>query len=98
MSDRPIRAGEVIDVRRGMFGGSGSGDTSGYGRLVREVALPSGTPRPYGGYFDEVVDRFWQPSWANRFRRVDRRVVVHRGQLTLEVHREHLLEVSPGFA
>ncbi|MBX9640320.1 MAG: NADH-quinone oxidoreductase subunit C, partial [Mycobacteriaceae bacterium] len=25
---------EVVDVRRGMFGVRGSGDTSGYGRLV----------------------------------------------------------------
>ena len=48
---------EVIGVRRGMFGARGSGDTSGYGRLVRPVALPGGSPRPYGGYFDDVVDR-----------------------------------------
>ncbi|HTI74502.1 MAG TPA: NADH-quinone oxidoreductase subunit C, partial [Mycobacterium sp.] len=26
---------EVIGVRHGMFGATGSGDTSGYGRLVR---------------------------------------------------------------
>ena len=31
---------EVIDVRRGMFGVRGTGDTSGYGRLVHEVTLP----------------------------------------------------------
>ncbi len=37
---------EVIGVRRGMFGVKGSGDTSGYGRLVREVALPGSSPRP----------------------------------------------------
>ena len=45
---------EVIGVRQGMFGAEGSGDTSGYGRLVRTVALPAGSSRPYGGYFDEV--------------------------------------------
>ena len=39
-----------------MFGAEGTGDTSGYGRLVRPVALPGSSPRPYGGYFDEVVD------------------------------------------
>ena len=50
-------APEVIGVRRGMFGISGSGDTSGYGRLISPVALPGSTERPYGGYFDEVVDR-----------------------------------------
>ncbi|MDT7764393.1 MAG: NADH-quinone oxidoreductase subunit, partial [Mycobacterium sp.] len=45
-------APEVISVRRGMFGATGSGDTSGYGRLVRPVAMPGSSPRPYGGYFD----------------------------------------------
>jgi hypothetical protein len=30
----------------GMFGVSGTGDTSGYGRLVRQVASPASTPRP----------------------------------------------------
>lgn len=95
MSDCPnSSAREVIDVRRGMFGSSGSGDTSGYGRLVREVALPSGTPRPYGGYFDEVVDRLATVLGQQVFDASIERVVVHRGQLTLEVHREHLLEVS----
>ena len=48
---------EVIGVRHGMFGIEGSGDTSGYGRLVQPVALPGSTPRPYGGYFDNVIDR-----------------------------------------
>ncbi|EUA56074.1 NADH-quinone oxidoreductase subunit C domain protein [Mycobacterium intracellulare 1956] len=37
---------EVIDVRRGMFGVQGSGDTSGYGRLVREVLLPAAARGP----------------------------------------------------
>ena len=35
---------------RGMFGVAGSGDTSGYGRLVRTVPVPESSPRPYGGY------------------------------------------------
>ena len=37
---------EVVGVRRGMFGPTGSGDTSGYGRLVREVSMPGSSPRP----------------------------------------------------
>src|SRR3712207_7549565 len=46
--------------RKGAFGVSGSGDTSGFGGLVRvepggAVALHS-TERPYGGYFHEVTD------------------------------------------
>ena len=46
-----------MSTQRGMFGVSGSGDTSGYGRLVRTVSVPESSPRPYGGYFDDVVDR-----------------------------------------
>lgn len=95
MSDCPnSSAGEVIGVRRGMFGISGSGDTSGYGRLVREVTLPSGTPRPYGGYFDDVVDRLETALGQQAFDAAIDRVVVHCGQLTLELNREHLLQVA----
>ena len=42
--------------RHGMFGVAGSGDTSGFGGLVREPWTPPAAERPYGGYFDEVVD------------------------------------------
>ena len=35
----------VVDVRSGMFGTSGSGDTSGYGGLVRTVEMPAPTAR-----------------------------------------------------
>ena len=85
---------EVIGVRRGMFGPSGTGDTSGYGRLVHTVALPGGSPRPYGGYFDDVVDRLTAVLGATMFDTAVERVVVHRDQLTLHVRREHLLRVA----
>ena len=81
-------------MRRGMFGINGSGDTSGYGRLVREVALPGSTPRPYGGYFDEVVDRLVEVLGADAFEAAVERVVVFRDELTLEVRREHLPAVA----
>ncbi len=42
---------EVISVRRGMFGPEGTGDTSGYGRLVRPVELPGSAPAPVRGLF-----------------------------------------------
>jgi NADH-quinone oxidoreductase subunit C len=73
-----------------MFGPTGTGDTSGYGRLVREVALPGSSPRPYGGYFDEVVDRLALVLGQEAFSAAVQRVVVHRDQLTVEVHRQHL--------
>ena len=81
---------EVVGVRRGMFGPEGSGDTSGYGRLVREVAMPGSSPRPYGGYFDEVVDTLTAVLGEQAFEAAVERVVVYRDQLTLEVRREHL--------
>lgn len=85
---------EVIGVRRGMFGAMGSGDTSGYGRLVRTVALPGGSPRPYGGFFDEVVDTLSAVIGEDAFAAAIERVVVHRDELTLEVIREALPAVA----
>jgi NADH-quinone oxidoreductase subunit C len=84
---------EVIGVRRGSFGVSGSGDTSGYGRLVRDVVLPGSSPRPYGGYFDEVVDALIAALGDDAFGAAVERVVVFRDELTLEVRREHLTTV-----
>jgi NADH-quinone oxidoreductase subunit C len=85
---------EVIGVRRGMFGVTGSGDTSGYGRLREEVSLPGDSPRPYGGYFDEVVDALIDALGEEAFAAAVGRVVVFRGELTLEVAREHLVAVA----
>jgi NADH-quinone oxidoreductase subunit C len=85
---------EVIGVRRGMFGVHGSGDTSGYGRLLAEVALPGSSSRPYGGYFDEVVDRLIDTLGEQRFAAAVERVVVFRGELTLEVSRDALVTVA----
>ena len=81
-------------MRRGMFGAEGSGDTSGYGRLVRSVALPGSSPRPYGGYFDEVVDTLTAALGEDGYAAAIERVVVYRDELTLEVRREQLPAVA----
>lgn len=94
MTDEEATDREVIGVRRGMFGGSGTGDTSGYGRLIHEVALPGGSPRPYGGWFDEAVDRLAEALGANVFTAAINRVVVYRDQLTLDVERTRLVAVA----
>ncbi|MDJ0341994.1 NADH-quinone oxidoreductase subunit C [Streptomyces sp. H10-C2] len=88
-------AGEVIGTRKGMFGADRSGDTSGYGGLVRTVRLPGASHRPYGGWFDEVADELegaleeqgLAPSTA-----IDR-TVVDRDELTFHIAREHLVRV-----
>jgi NADH-quinone oxidoreductase subunit C len=84
---------EVIGVRHGMFGVKGSGDTSGYGRLIRDVVLPGSSPRPYGGYFDEVVDVLIAVLGDDEFAAAVERIVVFRDELTLEVRRERLVPV-----
>jgi NADH-quinone oxidoreductase subunit C len=87
----PVPAGETVDVRRGMFGPSGSGDTSGYGGLVHPVQLPGGSSRPYGGYFDEIADALERavPTFTDALEKV----VVDRGEVTFHVRREQLVEV-----
>lgn len=81
--------------RTGAFGVSGSGDTSGFGGLVRvepggAVALHS-TDRPYGGWFDEVADALAEAVGQATYDAAVRRVLVDRGEITWFVHREHLL-------
>ncbi|OBF81283.1 NADH-quinone oxidoreductase subunit C [Mycobacterium sp. 852002-51163_SCH5372311] len=87
---------EVVDVRRGMFGVQGTGDTSGYGRLVREVALPGGSPRPYGSYFDDIADRLAEALKGDdlEFDDAIEKVVVYRDELTLHVRRDLLPQVA----
>ena len=87
----PLPDGEVVDVRRGMFGAHDGGDTSGYGGLVRRVELPGATPRPYGGWFDAVVDQLERT--VTSYDQAVEKVVVYRDEMTLHVRREHLLEV-----
>ncbi|CAN5811388.1 NADH-quinone oxidoreductase subunit C [soil metagenome] len=81
---------EVIAVREGMFGVQGSGDTSGYGGLRRPVVMPGASPRPYGGWFDEVADRLGDALGTDAPAAVEK-VVVHRGEMTIHVRREHLV-------
>ncbi len=94
MSGKRDQDPEVIGVRHGMFGIEGSGDTSGYGRLVQPIALPGSTPRPYGGYFDDVVDRLAEVLGTEAYQTAVERVVAHRDQLTCEIRREHLPAVA----
>ena len=67
----------------------------GYGGLVRPHRCPAlASPRPYGGYFDEVADalgRALEAAGAG-FADAIERVVVDRGELTFYVRREHLLD------
>ena len=85
---------EVIDVRQGMFGVEGSGDTSGYGGIVRPVAMPGGSPKPYGGWFDEVASGLEGALESAGFPTAVEKVVVHRGEITFFIRRADLLAVA----
>jgi len=76
---------------KGMFGVNGTGDVSGFGGLVRRRAVSVDSPRPFGGYFDEVYDALEEayPGFADAVERV----VVDRGELTLHIAAERIAEV-----
>ena len=76
----------------GAFGVKGTGDTSGFGGLVRTSHSADSTPRPYGGYFDEIADELERayPQFSEDIERV----VVDRGELTLHVKADRLSHVA----
>jgi NADH-quinone oxidoreductase subunit C len=88
----PAPTGEVhaVGVRHGMFGASGTGDTSGYGGLVSATVFPAPSQRPYGGWFDEVADALEARLGATDLTAAIESVVVHRGEITFHVRREDL--------
>jgi NADH-quinone oxidoreductase subunit C len=76
---------------KGMFGIRGTGDVSGFGGLVRRQPEVVSTPKPYGGYFDEVTDALEEayPGFADAIEKV----IVDRGELTLHIVPERIAEV-----
>ncbi|MFJ4920098.1 NADH-quinone oxidoreductase subunit C [Streptomyces sp. NPDC088725] len=93
-------AGDVIRVKKGMFGtDTGGGDTSGYGGLVRAVTLPGASARPYGGpggVFDEIADELegaLEEQGLTPEHAIEK-TVVDRAELTFHIAREHLVQVA----
>jgi len=78
--------------QKGMFGIHGTGDVSGFGGLVRRRPTDADSPRPFGGYFDEVYDALEEayPGFAGAIEKV----VVDRGELTLHIVPEKIAEVA----
>jgi NADH-quinone oxidoreductase subunit C len=78
--------------KNGMFGSKGSGDTSGFGGLVKTQATIGSTERPYGGYFDQVADDLERayPLFSDAIEKV----VVDRGELTLFIKPSRVLDVA----
>ncbi len=90
---RPSRPGfrrpRSSPAARACSASNGTGDTSGFGGLSVDVALPSSSPEPYGDYFDEVADTL-ASALPDHDAAVEA-VLVDRGELTFHVRREHLL-------
>jgi NADH-quinone oxidoreductase subunit C len=91
---------EVVDVREGMFGVRGTGDTSGYGGLTRPVMMPGAAKQPFGGWFDEVHDRLSTLTGSQDAATGDasapgaiEKVIVDRGEITFFIRRHALLDV-----
>jgi len=85
---------DVIGTRQGMFGTTGSGDTSGYGGLVQSVTMPGSATPPYGGWFDEVAQALGSGLTELGLPDAVEKVVVHRGEITFFIRRERLREVA----
>ncbi|GIH13455.1 NADH-quinone oxidoreductase subunit C [Rugosimonospora africana] len=78
-------------AQRGLFGVQGTGDTSGFGGLNRRRPTIVDAQRPYGDYFDEVHDALVEAHPG--FEDAIEHVVVDRGELTLHIKPERILEV-----
>ncbi len=90
-SGAPAEMPPASPAGRGMFGIHGTGDTSGFGGLVRRRIEVVGSKPPYGGYFDEVFD-----ALTEAFPGLDEaieKVVVDLGELTLHIRPEKIAEV-----
>ena len=76
---------------KGMFGIQGTGDVSGFGGLVRRPWAAPAAERPYGEPFDDVADAL-EAAYPD-FGDAVTKVVVDRGELTLHVRRDHLVDL-----
>ena len=85
---------ESMGTRQGMFGVSGTGDTSGYGGLVKQTVFPGAHQRPYGGWYDEVADALEARLKSTDLMSAIEKVVIDRGELTLFVRRDYLPAVA----
>ena len=79
-------AAHPAPTRKGMWS-RGTGDTSGYGGIVREIPFPRPSLPPFGSWYDQVHDRL-ATLVADPFVKV----VVDRGEITFYIPREKLAE------
>ncbi|MGD9986464.1 NADH-quinone oxidoreductase subunit C [Pseudonocardia sp.] len=87
---RPAPAGRA---REGMFGVRGSGDTSGFSGLRLPAYVPVPAERPYGGWFDDLVDDLVAALDERGTRGAIQQVTIDRGEITLYIAADEILNV-----
>ncbi|ADP84256.1 NADH-quinone oxidoreductase subunit C [Pseudofrankia inefficax] len=97
MSDLEQGGGAGLNGRAGArhdaFGAKGSGDTSGFGGLVAPARVLSSSERPFGDEHADAIYDALERAFAGLDEAIEL-VVVDRGELTLHVRRERLLDVA----
>ena len=95
-SQRGFALPEPIAHREGLFGAGTDSSTSGFAGLVTDSFLPGEASRPYGGWFDQVVDVLEELIVADGLKVSDviEKVTIDRGQLGIFIAREHIARVA----
>jgi NADH-quinone oxidoreductase subunit C len=78
--------------KKGAFGVTGTGDTSGFGGVVRKAVIAGSSEKPYGSYFDDLTNEL--ESAFSEFNYAIEKVVVDRGELTLHIKAAYLQSVA----
>ncbi|MGQ0574462.1 MAG: NADH-quinone oxidoreductase subunit C [Pseudonocardia sp.] len=92
-------AAPATRTRAGMFGVSGSGDTSGFGGLRLPGHAPARAERPYGGWFDDLADDLDEAlaergiSATGSGAHPVAQVTIDRGEITFYVRRERIVDL-----
>jgi len=82
---------DLVGVRKGAFGSSGSGDTSGFGGLVSPIVMPGASLPPFGGWFDEVAEELALSLLDAGVSDAVEKIVIDRGEMTFFVKPENLI-------
>lgn len=80
---------EHITTRKGMWGVKNGADTTGFGGQENVVTIAAPAHRPYGGWFDEVVDIIGELAMADGLQPEDviEKVTTQYGELVIFIKR-----------
>lgn len=94
--NRAYPQGESFGERHGLFAVIDDGDTTGFTGLVRKPTMPGETTRPYGSWFDEVIDILEELITANDWevKSVIEKVVIDHDEMTIFIERQSWPKVA----